>query len=178
MNISGLMVILMILYLLYHFKDGSHIQDGGNPPYASIENKYQEPYYQQQYNELDNVDNVLNRPIQQGKDHIKDLHASNMYDHQELDLKIPPKKYLDFMDVQNRETPKDLKVLVEGKQHYFLDKALVIDYYGHKYYWDYRFPRQPISVEFARNPAQYIKEHPSVYPSYVIASRRTPYISP
>lgn len=49
----------------------------------------------------------------------------------------------------------------------FDDGCKTFTCYGNKFYYDYRFPRKPIEVEFANDPVNYIKEHPKRYPSYM-----------
>lgn len=43
--------------------------------------------------------------------------------------------------------------------------------YNNNYYHDWRFPAQPVEVEFAENPEDYIKKYPKRYPSYVYKTK-------
>lgn len=177
MNISGIFLVLIATYLIYKIHTDTD-QTGGDLKQMDISNRYQDPYYTRQFRELDDVDNVLNRPLEATNKDIARLVASNTFggagkpnigDHPEI--RSTPKTYLDFMDIMNKETPKEVKVLIESKQPYFLDEALIIERDGHKYYWDWRYPKQPISLDFAKDPERYTQLHPNEYPSYVIASR-------
>jgi hypothetical protein len=183
MNISGSILILIIIYVLYNFSQGNDFglgmlglgleQMGGKLPQMNIQNKYDDPYYNRQYRELDDVDNVLNRPLHATVKAIRNLKASNKYLHNETQLSVPDKVFFDFAaaDVVTKDTSEAVKVLVENKQPYFLDEALIIDKDGKKFYWDTRYPKQPISVEFAKDPVKYVRTRPNEYPSYVVASR-------
>ena len=64
-----LLIAVMILYA-YHFGLG---QQHGGLQQMTITNKFNEPYYARQYRELDDVDNVLNRPIKLGNRCIQRL---------------------------------------------------------------------------------------------------------
>jgi len=50
-------------------------------------------------------------------------------------------------------------------------KTSVKDYYGSTYYYDFRYPREPISIEFMKDPVGYCKRNPGRYPCYVRESR-------
>ncbi len=177
MNIPGGILILLITVALFKIYDQGHSQDGGTLPSINITNKYTEPYYSRQYRELDDVNNVLNRPVVKGKSHIDTLQPWNTECDldgtlmEQLKLREPWKRYLDFSDIETKPNTKVLKALVEEKQPYFLDGALIIDYYGEKFYNDANFPRHPISVKFAEDPVKFCKEHPNEYPSYIIRAR-------
>lgn len=176
MNIPGGILILLVtavLFKIHHMKN----QEGGTLSAININNKYTEPYYSRQYRELDDVNNVLNRPVVKGKDNINTLQAWNTECDldgklmEQLKLREPWKRYLDFNDIEVKPNENSLKVLIEDKQPYFLDEALIIDYYGEKFYYDANYPKQPISVDFAKDPAKFCREHPNEYPSYIIGSR-------
>jgi hypothetical protein len=170
MNISGIILVFIAAFLIYkiHTDDG---QTGGALQQMTIQNRHQDPYYARQYRELDDVDNVLNRPQEPGKPAIQSLVAKNVHDTTELELRPSIRKYLDFMDIMTENTPREMKVLVESRQPYFLDEALIIERDGYKFYWDWRYPKQPISLDFIKDPEAYVKSHPNVYPSYIIKSR-------
>ena len=176
MKFSAVILILIALYLIFRINKTDQV--GGAVKQLSIENKTSDPYYARQYRELDNIDNVLIRPLGKGNKNTEKLLPSNMFDSVDQELRVPIKKYLDFIDIMKKTTPEKTKVLVESKQPYFLDESLIIDYYGKKYYWDSRYPKQPISVEFAKDPLTYAKLHPNEYPSYVIASRNLAELEP
>jgi hypothetical protein len=119
--------------------------------------------YLQQYRELDNVDNVLLRPLTTGDNFINNL-MPTLDDKGQQSL---PKLMSPFVT----EVSKQTKSIIESKQPYFLDDVKIVNYYGVPHYWDWRYPRQPIPIEFAVNPEKYTKEHPGLYPSYIISSR-------
>lgn len=179
MNISGIILVILVLiasYLIY--KIHTDEQTGGALSQMTIHNRYQDPYYERQYRELDDVDNVLNRPQEPGNPVIQNLVAKNAFQTSSskgfegaLELREPVKKYLDFMDIKTQPTSDKVKVLVENQQPYFLEDALIIDRDGHKFYWDWRYPKQPISVDFIKDPDRYVRERPNEYPSYIIKSR-------
>lgn len=168
MNIIGLICMLFIAVLLMKIHKE---QSGGSVPQMSIENKYTEPYYGQQYRELDDVNNVLNRPMKERRAEIDALVAHDPTVPPQYHYIDPQRTYLDFGDTVSSPVTESDKTLVASQQPYFLDEALVIDYYGEKFYHDARFPRQPISIEFAKDPKKFCRDHPNEYPSYVIASR-------
>ena len=176
MNLSAIILIIIAIYLIR--KINSRDQLGGGVKQINITNKTNDPYYSRQYRELDNVDNVLLRPIDKSNKDIENLISSNTFTHSDQEIRVPIKKYLDFVDTKTRKTPEDTKVIIEHKKPYFLDESLIIDYYGEKYYWDERFPKQPISIDFAKDPIKYVKDHPNEYPSYIVASRNLSDLSP
>lgn len=174
MNLTGCLLLTIIAVMLYKIHTEDTAQTGaGELKQVTIANKYQEPYFSQHYRELDSVDNVLNRPLQQPDRSIKRVRGHFADTTNEYVLRKPPKYHFKFSetDVVTEDTPEDVKVMVEEHQPYFLDGARIIDKDGEKFYVDARYPEQPISVEFAVNPEKYVREHPSVYPSYVIASQ-------
>jgi hypothetical protein len=122
--------------------------------------------YSQQINELDNVDNVLLRPTFPGKPVINNLQP---VDEAPVNTGVLPKESI--ADVETPVVPLGTKAVVEAKQPYFLDNALIINYYGKPHYWDFRFPRQPLPLEFAKDPVKFVNENPEVYPSYIVRMR-------
>jgi len=180
MNVSGIILVFIAAFLIYKIQTDQTDQFGGALTQMTIDNRYQDPYYARQYRELDDVDNVLNRPQEPGKEVIQSLAPVNAGPDVDDDDKpitqlrlLPPvQRYLDFNDdIQKTEVSEQTKVLVEGQQPYFLDEALIIDHYGEKYYWDWRYPKQPIAIQFIQDPEGYVRDHPNEYPSYVIKSR-------
>jgi hypothetical protein len=143
-------------------------QSGGSPSGWSAVTIPQSPasIYSQQFNELDNVNNVLNRPVLPGNKFIAEM-SPNDYDN---NIAVLPKESMP--DVKREKLSNGTKAIIEAKQPYFLDNALIVNYYGKTHYWDWRYPRQPIPIEFATDPDRFVKENPEEYPSYVIQSRR------
>lgn len=180
MNISGFILVLIAVFLIYKIHTDPIIGQSGGAQTKVEAYLQQDPYYARQYRELDNVDNVLNRPQEPGKEVTQNLVASNVYTHQQAELCEPVKTYIDFsdMDIVKKETPEETRILVENRQPYFLDEALIIDNYGEQFYWDWRYPKQPISVKFVTDPEGYVRDHPNVYPSYIIKSRNLKNLKP
>jgi hypothetical protein len=182
LSIPGItLVIILVAIFLYLVSCG---QSGGSaiPGYHGynlpISNK--DPHFLRQYLELDNINNVLNRPLEKANPHINSLKVHCVTSGPEADVETDgmaqefkaAKYYLDFADPQSiTATPED-KTLAKANQHYFLDESLVLDREETgNYYWDWRYPRQPISIKFAHDPVKFIKEHPMEYPSYIVKSR-------
>jgi len=166
MNTTAIILILLVAYLVYNIQD----QHGGTLKQMTINKDYQGPYYARQYRELDDVDNVLNRLV-----YPRDEVTQRLIPHNKPEQTpgTGPACSDQYHDIAHLALPDSTIVLVEGQQPYFLDGSgpLVLDRYGKKFYWDARYPKQPISVEFAENPEKYVKDHPNEYPSYVIKSR-------
>lgn len=174
MNTTGIILVIVAAFLVFKISTMDDEQRGGSLKQMTIDNRYQDPYYARQYRELDNVDNVLNRPQEPGKKNIENLkpvHTGGLNAQKQLKME-------DFSDAPKAVISDTTRVLVEGQQPYFLDEALVIDRDGHKYYWDWRYPKEPVSVEFLTNPQKFIQEHPNVYPSYVVKSRNLSDLQP
>ena len=167
MNIAGLFVVLLLssLFILGAMK----LQSGGSPSGWSpvTENTIHNlNVYSQQINELDHVDNVLNRKQFPPNPVINKLLP---VDETPINIGVLPKQSIE--DVKTPVVSIGTKAVLEAKQPYFLDEALIVTYYGIPHYWDWRFPRQPLPLEFAKDPAKFVKENPEVYPSYIIKSR-------
>ena len=167
MSITGLFIVLFIVTLALTLT-ANKSQKGGSPSGWSAINIPQSPssIYSQQFNELDNVDNVLNRPVVPGNTFINNMQPKD--DNYENLGELP--KVFDS-HVKREQVSNATKVLVESNQPYFLDNSLIVNYYGKPHYWDWRYPRQPVPIEFAENPDKFIDEHPEEYPSYLIKSR-------
>ncbi len=172
MNITGLVLVILITSL---FIIGTlNTQSGGSASgWSGITIPLTNNVYSRQFNELDNVDFVLQRPHVPGNAFIDTMmpveEGTNT-------LYTLPKKPVE--DIKPAVVTQDTKVTVETKQPYFLNEALIVSYYGVPHYWDFRYPRQPISVEFAKDPEKFVREHPDEYPSYVIKSRNYSQLEP
>ena len=170
-----LLVLVAVLYI-YHTEE----QTGGLPQ-VTISNKYNEPYYGRHYRELDDVHNVLARPLRQGKPHIQQLRSVGISaDSRPAQLQKAPVTYLDLEagEYITDPTPKSILTLVEGRQPSFFNESVVIDYCGRKFYWDWRYPEQPLPVEFAQDPEGYLRRHPNEYPAPLVASRNLSQVKP
>ena len=185
MNISGIILVLFAAYLVFELGLGLGRGHAGGS--ESIPNRIKgiasikSPYIHQ-YNELDDVDHVLTRPIMPGEKVTNDLVAFNTSLPQASGI-MPSEASSSLVTVpaSARLEPgpgpspgpieplsQDIKALVEARQPPFLKEALIID---GKYYYDQRYPQRPVPIEFAKDPERYVREHPDEYPSYVIKSR-------
>jgi hypothetical protein len=169
MNITGILLVLLILLILtviLTLTTGN--QTGGSPSgWSAITIPVTNNVYSQQFNELDNVDFVLKRQQVPGNEYINQLTGAT--DTERETQEVLPKQSL--KDIKPATVSVDTKVRIETKQPYFFDDAMIVSYYGKPYYWDFRYPRQPIPVEFAKDPERFVRENPTEYPSYIIASR-------
>jgi len=170
MSVIGLLIVLFLVSLLFKF----NFQSGGANKGAHIEKPLAFPSsdssYLQQYYELHNVDNVLKRKQYLANEVINNVTPNDGILNYHLNV-LPLK-------TEGPIITKDSVSLIESKQPYFLDDPLIVKYYGVDHYWDWRFPRQPIRVEFAKDPSKYIKDHPDEYPSYIIKSRNYKNLQP
>jgi hypothetical protein len=165
MNITGLFIVLLLASLFIALS--IHAQTGGSPSgWSAVTIPQTTNLYSQQFNELDNVDHVLKRPQMPANNFINRL--APVEEGPANGAKLPK----DSMPaIKNETLATETKALLEAKQPYFLDHALIVNYYGKPHYWDWRFPRQPLPIEFAQDPKKFVKEHPEMYPSYVVKSR-------
>ena len=168
-ELGGLLIIVIVAIAASILHRAGQL--GGGLPQVTIENRYEDPYYLQQYRELDSVDNVLNRPLKPRDKETEALVAveEGAVRSRPALLREPVKKYLEFRDIVREPTSERVKTYVSDRQPYFFDDPQIVDYYGKKFYWDWRYPRHPISVEFATDPERFCREHPKEYPSYIIA---------
>lgn len=164
MNIIGLLLVISIVIGFTMLTRDHASQSGGmDPSYVKISSEKINSPYLKQYNELDNVDNVLKRQQYPANPTVNAIIPN---DEKDIDnMEKLPFESIDYIPVYTG-TPS-IKALIESKQPYFLDEALIVTYYGVPHYWDWRYPRQPIPIEFAQDPAKFRREHPSVYPSYL-----------
>jgi hypothetical protein len=166
MSITGLFIVLLIS-CLFILGISSRTQTAGSASgWSPMTIPVTSNAYSQQFNELDNVNNVLNRPVKPGNKYISELLPNDE------DAGAPstlPKESMP--DIKRMVVSEGSRVIIESKQPYFLDNALIVDYYGAPHYWDWRYPQQPIPIAFATEPEKFVKEHPEVYPSYVVLSK-------
>ena len=164
MNWPGVLALVVTIYLLSAL---SKNQSGGALP-GMAPPKPGEPYYGRQYRELDDVNAVLRRPVEKGKDNINTLQSYNENHEDNLHLKERVSTYLDFYDTQTKEVSKEELMAIVDKQPFIFDKAQIVYQSGQPFYYDARYPNSPIPVQFAIDPESFIRDHPNVYPSYVI----------
>ena len=60
-ELGGLLIIVIVAIAASILHRAGQL--GGGLPQVTIDNRYEDPYYLQQYRELDSVDNFLNRPL-------------------------------------------------------------------------------------------------------------------
>jgi hypothetical protein len=175
MNISGIILVLFAAYLIYQIQ--AQIQEthfiGGAPQFSGVG----VGVYSRQYKELDDVDHVLTRPLVPGKKDINELIAYNAQV-RTVNNGIMPSEASSSLVLASPAAPaipaaavdpilpvdKDTRALIEARQPAFLREALIIN---GKYYYDRQYPQRPVSIDFARDPEKYVREHPDEYPSYV-----------
>jgi hypothetical protein len=167
-----LLVIIICVYFLNHYNDQlTQFGSGNTTPYTDTS-----PYLRQQL-ELQDIDKVLQRPVKVSKK--ENIKPENTWRYEDgtvrsfMELVKPLKRFLAFTDIEKDKVTSEDKEIVKQRQHEFLGDANIVDRYGKKFYWDKRFPRKLIPIEFARDPEKFVEEHPNVYPSYVIASQNS-----
>ena len=134
--------------------------------------------YTQRLNEIENTDFVLDRPVTPGKPRINnlDLRFSCPTDnHVEKVVGKISKKTLIFKDIEQNKIPNSeaTNTIIDDRQPYMFSRGPhVVDYYEGRFYYDWRYPRKPISVKFAADPKGYCKNNLGVYPCNVINSRK------
>lgn len=133
--------------------------------------------YQQKFNELHDVDRVLDRPVKPGNKFISKLEP--LLSKREgtdtcLFFRQPTKRLFKFKDIEKQCIPKNhpIYTAIEHKQPYMFTKPVVVDYYGSLNYWDWKYPQKPIDIKFAADPKGFCKKNPNSYPCYVINSRK------
>jgi hypothetical protein len=182
-DIYGVLLILFIAIVIYavrrstfkDFKDFKdlNLQQGGDKYIL----KTNQMVYARQYHELDNYNNVLNRRVGPPDANTNDLVGfewDKPTDSQPAKLIPIQPTYLDLTTDTYRTPPKpstNLKARVKARQPYFFTKPYVKNYYGKRYYADWRYPLFLVSTDFAENPAKFVREHPLDYPSYIIQAR-------
>ena len=53
----------------------------------------------------------------------------------------------------------------------FLKEVDLIDYYNKDFYYDARFPQEPLDIAFAKEPEKYCRNNKNIYPCYKWYSR-------
>ena len=190
MDVYALLVLLVLLGIVAYVVR-SPPQTGGaddkQPAVNEPDNGFM-AQVQRQICELANPDNFLRREVVSGSPDVARtvgykqssyLPNGDRRDQEELKegadkLGVVPQ----FTDCDCAPVSSTDKAQVASNQPFFLDSPHVISYYGKNFYWDMRYPRKPIPVEFLRDEKAFVKKHPQVYPSYVIASRRLKKVQP
>jgi hypothetical protein len=145
---------------------------GGAP---LVRDATEQTYYARQFDELKNTDNVLYRETEEPPEDINDLQlfpSGKSTNSEPLEMKTPKRVKFNFKDMQFHDEQTENKEMIKRIQPYFMSQPEIIyraD--GSNYYWDWQFPKQAVSTEFAKDPERFVREHPLEYPSYVIRSR-------
>lgn len=181
---SALLTLLVVVGLAYLWLTGAAVETFAELTPPTL-NRLRDNW-QHRLDELQDTDNVLKRPTIAGKPHINQLEPNHEWDDpidryeaptdQPQSTVQPPTK-----DDTWRQDPKlqclnpDSPVysLIEQRQPYLFDQPEVVgvDVTKQPHYYDWRYPRKPISIKFATDPSGYCKRHPNTYPCYVIKSR-------
>lgn len=169
MYLPGILLLIVISVLLYNFIP----QKGGTTPAPTTPNPIEGNFFKRQYDELTDIRAFLRRPLLPGNQDTTDLVPSNTPNHlgsHPLELVQEPTYYLDFADEQQPDpiTLEDLALIRELQPKHLGLEPLVVTVGGKRFYHDARYPENPISIDFARDPIKFQKEHPTVYPSYII----------
>lgn len=113
-------------------------------------------------NDYNNVDLALNKIIEKG-----DVVANSVTPRDET-----PCTFEKFENYNLEPVEKvSMENFVKDSQYMFENGDTILTKYNKNYYHDWRFPAQPVEVEFAKNPEEYIKKYPKRYPSYVYENK-------
>jgi hypothetical protein len=119
-----------------------------------------EEAYENNVDEND-IDLALNKVTQKGDpiaDAVKPRDEMSCFTHDAELYDLAPLKEFD---------PSTTK---KENQYMFGDDSTLVRY-NNTFYHDWRFPAQPVEVEFSMNPEEYVKKHPKRYPSYVYKTK-------
>ena len=188
--VALVVLVVLVVYVVRKMKQPVSTQSGGanNAIAVNAPDNGFTAQVQRQICELADPDNFLRREVVPGNPdvartvgfkHTAFLPNGDRRDQEELKegadaLGVVPQ----FTDCSCAPVSSTDKAQVAGNQPFFLDAPYVISYYGKNFYWDMRYPRKPIPLAFLRDEKKFVKQHPQVYPSYVIASRRLKRVQP
>lgn len=111
--------------------------------------------YHNKIQELHDPDYILKRTIKKGNFYTERATGNNVFSDKVFNY-YPAK-------LNKKYTDEELKEL---EKKYNIQNLFVND--GFLYYESKQFPDQALPIDFAINPHKFIKEHPFLYPSYVI----------
>jgi hypothetical protein len=174
-DLRGVLFIIFLAVLVYYIRSGMPSGQQGGQSHRSLSSN--QMIYQRLYNEFDDYNNVLKRPVYPADATTNDLVGfmwGEPVDSQPARLFTPPANPLNLTKgayVTPAKPSPDLKQRVKARQPYFMGKPYVKNYYGKRYYADWRYPLFLVSTDFAENPAKFIQDHPLDYPSYIINAR-------
>ena len=163
--IFGLIIVIIVVLILYYFTPYGNEKFDVEPALQPLGENYQ-----RRFNEIVDVNNVLNRPTRIGKEAIAKLGFVSddnfAYIHGKPNVKMTV-----FRDPVKHCIDKNHPIypLVEKLQPYMFGRIPhVID---GQFYYDWRYPEKPIDLKFAASPNGYCKLYPYRYPCTVRNSR-------
>jgi hypothetical protein len=151
-------------------------QQGGKTPAPATPNLMEGNFFQRQYSELTDIRDFLKRPLQEPNKDTAQLISANSPNNQgshALELVNEQQYYLDFQDDPEPDplSKADLELIRELQPKHLGSEPLIETISGKRFYHDVRYPNNPISIDFARDPIKFQKEYPQLYPSYIIARK-------
>jgi len=149
-------IIIILYYCFYYFVKRELKTEPFAPdiPYTNLQK-----IYKQRHEETKNINNVLKREIHNGNKKINEI------------IGLENNTIGRFVSVNSvgQYIGANLdKKIEEIKKNQKLKNKEIINIYNELYYYDSCYPKEPISVDFALNPIEFIKTHPDCYPSYII----------
>jgi hypothetical protein len=120
--------------------------------------------------------------INPGKKDIANLEESNPYHHDQLSVTtdkgigdpnpdVVMARTRDIRRLKCIEKNDPVRPKVRKFQPVMYDRENIINYYDRPYYRDWRYPEQPIDLEFVQDPAGYCRRYPQRYPCYKYYSK-------
>ena len=121
---------------------------------------------------------IFDLPIVEGDKYINNLEVLNSFPTSKPEQITNNDKQtyhvfddLDF-DIDGVDIDNELKNKVLERQPYILgSEPKIINSYNKKYYWDYKYPKQPIPIEFLMDTEKFCLNNKSVYPCPEIYAR-------
>jgi hypothetical protein len=120
-------------------------------PLLTIKSKYNN-----RINEMNNLDMVLQREIINGE---SDINNTKPYHY------TIPNIY--SKNIKSHYHENKYEILKQIKKNCILKNKEIIEHDNYFFYYDHRYPKQLLPVDFALDPLLYIKNNPTLYPSYI-----------
>jgi len=164
--------------IIYEISGTSHIEwfQGLSPPPTT------DPIdiYRRHFNELDNVNDILKRPVEKGDPVIDKVQPVISASDTDTAMNVSGSTVAPYISSTVRGEdrfclPKNHPIydIIKARQPHIFDKPEIIQKDGELFYHDWRYPRHPINVKFAVDPEGYCRANPGLYPCTVIASRNS-----
>lgn len=160
LNLILILVTFVLCIYLINIYYNNNIKDTfvADPPVLVLHD-----LYKQRNSEINDINKVLERPIIKGDLYIEKLQPIDLnyddYSRYVYTAKMDETK-VEYLNLTEADNNLINKRKMNNTDVEFRDGGL--------YYWDKYYPKQMILVDFALNPAKYIKEHGNSYPSYLI----------